>query len=125
MQIKILSDNREFILNLYDSSELLSKEQNEGTSISVEEPSRVAGAFEGWYEIVAALGIIGIPMSIVANLISSWIWESYTKSKDSSIPVKLQLDNGKEVLEIELKDVKSAEDIKESLRLLGFEDVSK
>ena len=125
MQINILSDNREFIFNLYDSSELLSKEQNEGTKISVEEPSRVAGAFEGWYEIVAALGIIGIPMSIVANLISSWIWESYTKSKDSSIPVKLQLDNGKEVLEIELKDVKSAEDIKESLRLLGFEDVSK
>ncbi|MCD9186015.1 MAG: hypothetical protein LUM44_06260 [Pyrinomonadaceae bacterium] len=122
MQINIFSDDRDFILNLYESSALINGGKAEETGVSVEEPNRAVGAFEGWYEIAAALGIIGIPVSIVANLISSWIWESYKKSKDPNISIKLQLNKGEETLEIELRNIESPEDIKESLRLLGLTD---
>lgn len=124
MKLKITAADRDFILALYESKEFKNSHQPQAEEIRLGEPTRIAGAFESWYELAASIGLIGIPVGVLVNLFSTWIWETYLKKGEPDITIKITLDGGQPV-EIQLNNVKNLEELEERLHLLYLDEDSK
>lgn len=123
MLINILTDNRDFVVNLYESQAFEDDDRLREAEITVEEPARVSGAFDGWYELAVSIGIIGVPVGIMVNLFSTWIWESFIKSnKSSGTTIRIVLEQEDDSLEIELTGIESLEDVREQIQSLYKRD---
>jgi tRNA threonylcarbamoyladenosine modification (KEOPS) complex Pcc1 subunit len=81
-----------------------------------EEPTYTRGAVQSWWELLADIGAIGLPVGILGNLIATWISDAMKEAHNAPIttlnipqPSRLKMvisQNGKPVeIEIESDDV--------------------
>lgn len=109
MQIKVLSNDRNFVNALAAvSPEFLTAEKP--LSLEVGKPTYVPGAVSSWWELLAALGVIGLPVGVAGNLIASWIWNAFNLAKpepqipENSVRVaRLVLREGEKVVDVHIE----------------------
>jgi hypothetical protein len=88
MEVVVTSDARAFIQALSewkpDDDPRAAAEE-----FAIDEPTRIPGIAESWFEIVAAIGIPGIPIGLASNLVASWIWSSLQKTETRTRRVRV------------------------------------
>ncbi len=100
MDIVVSSEDRAFISALSSWQDASS---NSG-ALTIEAPVRVPGMSGSWFEIVAALGVPGIPLGIAVNLLSSWIWAAFERSPKTA-KARIVVRNDKTEVEIAVENI--------------------
>jgi hypothetical protein len=101
VQIIVRSDSLEFI-NSLKKSEL---DQAADVSFEIDGPYEIPGMFETWFEIAATVGIFAIPVSVVTNLLSSWIWSKLYPMNKNGIEGQIIVRNGEKEIQVDLSNI--------------------
>lgn len=100
MEIIVISNNLEFInaLKKWD-------DQSADISLEIDEPCEIPGMFETWFEIAVTVGIFTIPVSIGANLLSSWMWSKLNHPNQNGIKGQIIIRNGEKEIQADLSNI--------------------
>lgn len=66
-------------------------------------PEWTPGATGGWWELAVDIGVVAAPVSVVCNLIASWVWSAWEKARTEParpVEVTLMLRDGERVAEL-------------------------
>jgi hypothetical protein len=78
VKIRILSNDEVIIRSLSGTADPAFK-------ANVGSPSYVPGAVGSWWQLLVDIGAIGLPLSVVGNLIASWVWDAKNKVREAPI----------------------------------------
>ena len=102
MEVKILSNDPELIQALDGYKQTHPRTEEEKGSLQIGEPTRIPGAVESWFEIVALLGVPTVPLAVASGVLANWISSGF-KRKSSTTSIHITFRNGSKKVEIEIK----------------------
>jgi hypothetical protein len=116
MQITVISADENVVTALAHDAPSLASEYaklSPAASFEVIGPERTPGAMGTWWQLAVDLGFVSAPVSVVCNLIASWIWSAKKSPPPRSSPdttgpamasdVLLVLRHGDKVAEVQIE----------------------
>jgi|ERR1700683_2452378 hypothetical protein len=87
MEIKFISNDAEFVHSLASSASAFSTTaRGHEWEFEIGNPEYVPGAIESWWEFLGTIGVLSFPLSVVGNLIASWIWQGLRRDTVEPAP---------------------------------------
>ncbi len=103
MEVKVLSNDPELIQALEGYKQTHPRTEEEKGSLQIGEPSRIPGAVESWFEIVALLGVPTVPLAVASGVLANWISSGFKRKSSTTSNLHITFRNGSKEVEIEIK----------------------
>ena len=71
-------------------------------ALEIDEPTRTPGMAETWFEIIAAVGIPAMPISAVTNLLCSWIWSGFQRTRSHNTKARITVRTEEKEVKVEI-----------------------
>ncbi len=98
MEIIILSNDFELIHALENQ-----EKTNTMAGLQIEGSTRIPGAVESLFEIVALLGVPTVPIAVASGVLANWISSGFKAVSSRTSNVQITFRNGSKEVEIEIK----------------------
>jgi hypothetical protein len=102
-------DSANLLANQADAAQIMGDTAPQGVKFEIESSAWTPGATGGWWEIIVDLGVVAAPVSILCNLIASWLWSA--KSRTVAVPSSTDRPAPSERIRLILRDGDKVADV--------------